>query len=109
MIVGLKLGRPDVAPVVRPIFHQGAGKFRAVDANELSATMRCILTEIFEELTELEQRITTMNSEIEAIAARSDTARRLMTIPGVGPLAATALPAAAGTGRQFRKARDLAA
>ncbi|ANI78469.1 Transposase for insertion sequence element IS1111A [Sphingobium sp. EP60837] len=96
--------------------HQGAGKFRADmpkiladDANELSAAMRCILTEIFGELTELEQRIATMNREIEAIAARSDTARRLMTIPGVGPLAATALLAAAGTGRQFRKARDLAA
>ena len=96
--------------------HQGAGKFRADmpriladDANELSASMRCILTEIFGELAELEQRITTMNREIEAIAARSDTARRLMTIPGIGPLAATALLAAAGTGQQFRKARDLAA
>lgn len=96
--------------------HQGAGKFRADmpkiladDANELSAAMRCILIEIFGELTELEQRITTVNREIEAIAARSDTARRLMTIPGVGPFAATALLASAGTGRQFRKARDLAA
>src|ERR1700722_19753253 len=32
-----------------------------------------------------------------------------MTIPGIGPLAATALIAAVGDGRQFRKARDLAA
>jgi len=32
-----------------------------------------------------------------------------MTIPGIGPIGATALIAAVGDGRQFRKARDLAA
>lgn len=32
-----------------------------------------------------------------------------MTIPGIGPIAATALLAAVGDGRQFRRARDLAA
>jgi transposase len=32
-----------------------------------------------------------------------------MTIPGIGPLAATAMLAAIGDGRQFRRARDLAA
>jgi len=60
-------------------------------------------------MMELEQRIATMNQEIEDIAARSDTARRLMTVRGIGPLASTALLAAAGSGQQFSKARDLAA
>ena len=32
-----------------------------------------------------------------------------MTVPGIGPLAATAIVAAAGNGQQFRKARDMAA
>jgi len=32
-----------------------------------------------------------------------------MTIPGIGALGATALLAAIGNGRQFKKARDLAA
>ena len=32
-----------------------------------------------------------------------------MTIPGIGPIGATALIAAVGDGHQFRKARDLAA
>ncbi|WP_395821992.1 IS110 family transposase [Devosia sp.] len=35
--------------------------------------------------------------------------RRLMTIPGIGPLAATALLAAVGDAHQFRRARELAA
>ena len=50
-----------------------------------------------------------MTRQIEALAAREDKARRLMTIPGIGPFAATALLAAIGDGRQFRRARDLAA
>jgi transposase len=50
------------------------------------------------------QRLT---REIEGLAARDDRARRLMTIPGIGPLAATALLAAIGDGRQFRRSRDL--
>jgi hypothetical protein len=47
--------------------------------------------------------------EIEGLAARDQAARRLMTVPGIGPLAATALLAAAGNGQQFRRARDIAA
>ena len=96
--------------------HQGAGKFKvemprvlADEENELSPTMRRILSDVFAELADLERRIAAMNRELEAIAARSDTARRLMTIPGIGPLVSTALLAAVGSGRQFRKARDLAA
>lgn len=45
-----------------------------------------------------------------AARARADaTMRRLMTIPGVGPLSAHALVAAIGDGRQFSTARDFAA
>lgn len=81
----------------------------AHERGELTPSMRRILTEVHGEMMELEQRIAAMNQEIEGIAACSDIARRLMTVPGVGPLASTALLAAAGSGRQFRKARDLAA
>jgi transposase len=50
-----------------------------------------------------------VTQEIEALAQADDRARRLATVPGIGPLGATALIAAAGDGRQFKKARDLAA
>ena len=96
--------------------HQGAGKFRADmprilenETNELTPAMRRLLRQVFDEFSDLDQRIGAVNREIEAIAASNDTARRLMTVPGIGPLSATALLAAAGSGRQFRKARDLAA
>ena len=96
--------------------HQGAGKFKAElprvlgdEKNDLTPAMRRILAAVFDELQELELRLAALNREMEAIAAKNDTARRLMTIPGIGPLAATAILAAAGSGQQFRKARDMAA
>jgi len=96
--------------------HQGAGKFKADlprvvadEENDLSPAMRRLLTELFDDVKNLEGRIKEVTGEIEDVAAADDTARRLMTVPGIGPLAATALLAAAGRGLQFRKARDMAA
>lgn len=96
--------------------HQGAGKFKvafpkvlADESNDLTPVMRRLLASQFDDLRRLEARIAEVTREVEAIAAADDTARRLMTIPGIGPLAATALLAAAGKGKQFRKARDMAA
>jgi transposase len=43
------------------------------------------------------------------LVSRDDVARRLTTIPGIGSLGASALLAAVGDGKQFRRARDLAA
>lgn len=95
---------------------QGAGLFKlelpriiAEDSNDLTPTMRRLLQELFDDLKTLESRIAVITHEIESLAARDEKARRLMTIPGIGPLSATALLAAAGDGQQFKKARDMAA
>ncbi len=77
--------------------------------NDLTSTMRRLLADLFEDLRHQEDRIRSVSDEIEALAARDDVARRLMTIPGIGPLGATALLASIGDGMQFQKARDLAA
>lgn len=53
--------------------------------------------------------ICSVSAEIKNIADRDETARRLMTIPGVGPLGATAILAFIGDPARFRKARDVAA
>lgn len=95
---------------------QGAGLFRRDlplilddETNDLTPAMRRMLRQIFDDVLRLDQRIAEVTREVEALAARDDRARRLMSIPGIGPLAATALLAAVGDGRQFRRARDLAA
>ncbi|HEX6609831.1 MAG TPA: IS110 family transposase [Hyphomicrobiaceae bacterium] len=95
---------------------QGAGVFKldlprvlADLDNDLTPAMRRLLNELFVDLGRLEERIREVTREIEALAAQDEVARRLVTVPGIGPLVATALRAVAGDGKQFRKARDLAA
>lgn len=95
---------------------QGAGVFKldmprilADEANDLSPDMRQLLEGLLTDLGRIEARIRELTERIEALVDRDDVARRLKTIPGIGPLGASALLAAIGNGRQFRKARDLAA
>jgi len=58
----------------------------------------------------LRAKLAQVGRQLEALASTDEAAaRRLITMPGIGPLGATALLAAVGDGRQFRKARDLAA
>lgn len=94
----------------------GAGGFKADlqkvlgdDKNDLTPRMREMLATLMSELRELEQKIATATREIDAIATRSDLACRLTTIPGISRLSATAILAAVGDAKQFRKARDMAA
>jgi transposase len=60
-------------------------------------------------LQQLEQHINDVTHQIEAHARQSDVACRLQTIPGMGPITASALDASIGNARQFRAGRHLAA
>lgn len=81
----------------------------ADDTNDLTPVMRQLLQALWSDLLLLEQRISDLSREIQAIAEEDETARRLMTIPGVGAIVATALLAAVGDGKQFARGRDMAA
>jgi transposase len=50
-----------------------------------------------------------LDGEIQTAAKEDETACRLQSIPGIGPITATALAASVGDGRQFKRGRDLAA
>lgn len=60
-------------------------------------------------LAELDEQIATLDREIARRAKEDEAARRLMTIPGIGPIAATAIIALAPPIETFRKARNFAA
>ena len=60
-------------------------------------------------LADLNERITALDKEIAQRAREQETARRLMTIPGIGPITATALMALAPAAETFAKGRDFAA
>jgi transposase len=78
-------------------------------ATDLPDQARPILAIIAESIQALQAKITTLDREIAARAKADPVARRLMTIPGVGPVVATALVALAPPASTFRRGRDFAA
>ena len=60
-------------------------------------------------LTQLEAEIGKLDTESARRAKENELARRLMTVPGIGPLIATAIATLAPPPDTFRKARDFAA
>jgi transposase len=76
---------------------------------QLSFSFRVLLAQLKVELDQLTGRIEQMDAVIQQRAREDEACQRLTTIPGVGPVTATALIAAIGNGAAFRKGRDLAA
>jgi transposase len=68
-----------------------------------------MLVLIFQQIEEAQVRIVQVERALERWASRSEACRRLMSIPGVGTMSATALLLAMGDPRRFRSGRHFAA
>jgi transposase len=75
----------------------------------LSGSFRVLLAQLKLELEQLAARIEPLDMVIQQEARENEACQRLTTIPGVGPVTATALIGAIGNGSAFGKGRDLAA
>ncbi len=75
----------------------------------LSPRLRQLISDLREEWQTLDDRIAAFDAEFVALARADEAARRLMSVPGIGALNATALVAAVGDGSAFRRGRDMAA
>jgi transposase len=84
---------------------------RAVEdaAEPVPELARPILQMLIETLRGLDEQVAHLDREIAQRAKEDETARRLMTIPGVGPVIAVALAALAPPAETFRRGRDFAA
>ncbi len=78
-------------------------------ASGLPDAARSTLGILIEVLKSLDDRIRRLDAEVARRAKEDEVARRLATIPGVGPVTATALAALAPAAETFRKGRDFAA
>jgi transposase len=81
----------------------------AEPGNALSARMRMLLQRLLLRLHAALDERAQIDRLLKEEARHSDACQRLMTIPGIGVVGATAIVAAVGTGQRFSKARDLAA
>jgi len=68
-----------------------------------------LLCLVAEEWRAMEEEIEQLDREVEAIAAHDLGCQRLLTVPGVGVLIATATVAAIGNGAAFSRGREFAA
>lgn len=64
---------------------------------------------LYEDWLWLDERIETISREIEEISQNEANCRRLMSVPGIGPLISTAMVAAIGIGEAFERGRDFGA
>ena len=75
----------------------------------LSPRMIRIMEVLSGDWRRLDERIQHVTDEIEVLAHGSESCRQLMTVPGIGPIIASAMVAAIGNGTAFAKGRDFAA
>jgi transposase len=75
----------------------------------LPETARATLQVLVDGLRHLDERIAGLDAEIARRSREDEVARGLMTIPGIGPLIATALATLAPPPEHFRRVRDFAA
>jgi transposase len=76
---------------------------------QLNERFRQLLSELAEELRQVDDKIKAHDRRIEATVKSDERIQRLMEIEGVGPITASALVAAVGDATQFTNGRDMAA
>jgi len=79
------------------------------DPTAVPEGVRSVCTVLLESLALLDRQIAALDKEIVRRAREDEIARRLMTIPGIGPITATAITALAPPPGTFAKGRDFAA
>jgi transposase len=105
----LLLERGIIVPKGRHRLELRLEEVLATEQPSLSPRTRLLIEDMQTPWRELDRRILAFDDEFAAEARADEAARRLMAIPGIGPLNATALVAAVGRAETFGRGRDLAA
>ena len=77
--------------------------------NGLSALFRRLLCEGMEQLQELDSHIAFYTREVARLSEHNEACQRLQTLPGYGPIVASAFHGQIGHGEAFRRGRDASA
>jgi transposase len=79
------------------------------DDGKLSGALHLLLAQLKLELDQLSLRMEEADAAIQKMVCENEACQRLVRIPGIGPVTATAVVAAIGNGAAFRKGREFAA
>jgi len=98
------------------VFPLGVAKFRAGlspwladEGNGLSAMAMETFRDLVAQLDDKEQRLQTYDRRLAKAARTDEKAKRLLAVPGIGQVTATALVATVADPRDFKQGRDLSA
>jgi len=75
----------------------------------LTSRFKKLLLGLSEDLKTLDMRIDELDKELAREVKNNEAMRLLLTIPGIGPVTATAIVSAVGDGSQFKCGREMAA
>jgi transposase len=81
----------------------------ATRGDVLSPRMVHVIEELAGDWHRLDERIEGLSTEIKALADQDPACKRLMSVPGIGPIISSAMVAAIGNGAAFSKGRDFGA
>ena len=81
----------------------------ADDCNELTPLSRACMQDLYEELIDIEARLKKLDTRIRQLCRQSESCQRILKVPGVGELTATAIVAAVPDAGKFRNGRHMSA
>jgi transposase len=97
-----------VVPTGSKRFMNELHQLLAAKQDRLPERIRRTVCTLWEETRDLEQRIYTIDEDLQSVALAEPVTRALIEIPGIGPLTATALFAAVADIHAFKNGRQLA-
>jgi transposase len=95
--------------IVAKGIHNADRLIAACDRADLPAPARKALNLLADQLVDTQRKIAELTADIHADAKANEAAQRLQTIPGIGPITASALVTTLPDVSDFRSGRDLSA
>ena len=89
--------------------HNAERLIAACDDADLPDTARRALNLLADQLIDTQQKVAALTADVHEDAKSNDAAQRLQTIPGIGPVSASAFVAALPDISDFKSGRDLSA
>jgi transposase len=98
------------------VLAQGASRVKSSLSEALSATdneftslTRTFMTQLYDELVSIEARLKEVDCRIRQLCRENEVCKRILTIPGIGELTATAIVAAVPNAKEFQNGRHMSA
>ena len=98
------------------VLAQGAGRVKpslcgviAATDNEFTPSTRTLMGQLYDELVDIEARLKEVDGKIRQLCRQNEDCKRMLTIPGIGELTATAIVAAVPNAKEFRNGRHMSA